>query len=607
MKKHNKLYPVRLTLVSLFGCHLPQTSVRENKEISVALCYETLENAYPFLKAFSQNNPDYRIKVNLYSSASLDYRRKHKEIRNDIIFSSELNHRDEAKESLLSFKNSEVLNRYNPYIGNFLSSDDGNIYCLPSLSSVYCYCLNKSLIEEYNLDVPKNRSDLYDFGERVTNYGLLPFCSSSLDEDCYLDLRAQRCIGPFFGTLKGYQFLREYLSGKTRRKNSPYLSEFEDTLGNLYQFSSTGFFDKTAADGTKKDSARFFAGDSLRLSRSASFDFEEAYKESKSTFDYEFLPYYGKNEKTSFVCTKSDFYVSVRKDSYTLGKKKAIDTFIDFFSSKDGQEILKQGTKGIRISYLKDSPISLPDSYKPVSDCIRNGRVYLIDGFYSAFTYSRNFIEDFAHGRLSTASLIETFDEEKEQERNRKDHQLANTFPEDCVGEDEEYFSSFKKRVASYRKKERKTDVLVREDSFVLSPLFSSTIYEDELDSIFDFSSSLVPVKITGKERKTIRDACFTKDRLDSGFDVDYEDIPVNLSFDFSKRNPQCGFTLSGAHRKGEKYFLNNNRRIEDESLYRVSLPQTLLNSSEISPVAKGVSKNCYSFILNVLNQNNRR
>ena len=223
---------------------------------------------------------------------------------------------------------------------------------------------------------------------------------------------------------------------------------------------------------------------------------------SEKNFDYVFLPYFGTSSDESWIPSTTDFFYAIDKHSYQT-KKRALDAFSNYFSSDEGQQILRQDEEGNRIpnriNYLKDSSFHLTGNYQQLNPLIEQGRIYFVDDFLTAFRPSISCMCDYIEDNIDAKGRIEARDV------NRSNH---NNYSQNSIYINEldgygnvttnkshrmDYFLKTMRNKDNY-------DGIFMEDSFVKDNVFDGTIYEDELNTIFDSSVYLKQCQRTGEE-----------------------------------------------------------------------------------------------------------
>ncbi len=617
-KAKRKIFAVFAIGLFLSSCKGDETPPEE-KVLRIATNETILRKSAPFLKEFAKNNEEIKIEVSVYDSSSLKYKSSHQKIDADIFLFDDLTAVDSISDSLLDLTQSEEINNYSSYIKNFIKNSDGNIYCLPSPGSVYCYCINLDLVEKYNMTIPDTIDDLIDFSNSIKGY-VIPFVSSFSNNEYYLDAFMQACVPSFFATVNGQTTFDEFVNGKTQLASSSHLESFSKSLGGLYNLTVSSFFNKNIdfSDGIED----FFNSKTAIMSISPDFPFETYYQEYDCSFNYAFLPLFGRKATNGWACSYSDSYVSALKNSYKGVTRSLIDKFLAFYSSPEGQTYLLTdldgNTKTNCFSYTDKNLLSFANDYnKNIVDSISQGRVFLIDRLYSTFLSSVSSFEEYALDKISVSNVIDDLDYNNETKLDYNTHYFTLPSLSEISGETKEDINKTLRVVSSGIKANKNLDILILNRNFLTQPIYNSMIYEYELETIFDESVFCTNVSIKGSELKNILDFL---ESLDKNEIIDERDADLqsffkksnNVTLDIKENEllSSSQFFLNGASilkdAANKKYILSNNNEIDDDRVYYLALPSSFIKGGEFSFLSIGSSFSCLNSFRTYLEEERR-
>ena len=565
-----------LTLVS--SCSTLDISNHQESNIKIAIANSNYAKMKRLTDSLEQKDHTLHFTYEIADERKLNYYLRHNQLDADIICLEDFKGIELSSNLFVDLSTSEYVNRFSKYIQNNLSStakEGEDIYCLPSPGGFYCYCVNNDLFEQYNLSIPSSFSTLIDYATNMKGI-LLPFASSFEGDETYLDAFMQASIPSFFAYPIGYSVFNDFYNGVTAFKDSKYYLDLLKNINNNYRsLYSSKFINPNIS--TKDGIIKFFDGDSLMMSVSPSFDFETEYNKAREGFSYSFLPYLGSNEDEAWLPATSDFFVSVFKKSFET-KDKAINKLLDYFSSREGQEILltdQYGDKsGNRISYLNDNAFELNGNYQALNSVIKKGKIYFVDKFYYAFKDNLDSFKSFIQDSSSASTLVSELDDEMSMLNNYNYNKIyIEGF--DGKGKLEENGKEMMAEILKEIKTSQNSLTCVfLEDSFIKENVFEGMIYENELNTVFDETATATFYQFNGTQLKN---------------------LISNLTADFSG----YGFV----NRNGT-YMTNDLQQFVDNKTYRILVSDKLTLDDSFYTQAKKDTINVLSILKNIWFEN---
>lgn len=534
-----------LSLLFCMSCssNLTETSsLDDNDTITIAIDEENKENIEGFISYFIEQYPTKKVEYIVYDDSIIDYKLNHNRLNCDVVVSTNLSMFNQHKEHFVDLTKTESLNNFNAYAIEFLKASDDKNYCLPGLGSFYSYVFNSTLMNEYNLTYPTTLSSLIDFSS-FSNDDIIPFVSGFPSDLMYLDVFLQASVGSFFMTTKGYSYFRECQKGNfdidndSNEKLNAALEIYSSLLSQGYLNNQYHDFDKS------KD--KFFNGEALCYSISPNLDFDEEYISHDSSFDFEFYPFFGTRENENYVASSTDFYLGITIEG-RKSKNETITDFVKLYSSIEGQNRLEnKKTKSVqrkKLSYLNKAQLKLDEEYSRFNDCIKQGRVFIVDDFKETFESSYDSIVSLGNGDISTTVFLEEFKNNVNKFLNFKDSGYIidnlTSVDEDLLKQREVSLSY----IASCIKTKKECDVLILPYSFQKNVIYDNIVFEEEINTIFDKTLNIILTNLTGKEIK-------------------------NIINNLSNNNKEDNYLIYGISINDNGYILN------DESSYSIFLP----------------------------------
>lgn len=502
MKKILSPISLGLVVLSLFSCESSGLSLLEDETITIAVSGKNKYKRERLANKFKETHPNYKFNFIQKTENQLNYYVRHNQLEYDILCIEERNEIRRASDRFVNLATTEYLSRFSKAIQYYITFDNDAINCLPSPGGFYCYVFNRDLRNRYNLSIPTSLPTLMDYATYINNFAI-PFVSSFSGNESYLDTFRQSTIPSYFATPKGNNAFHQFFLGTESFSSSNEYESIQNIRNYCYRYRYlSGFAD---ANKPKQGSVEdFLNGKAMCRSITPSFSLKEqrAMSSSEENFDYVFLPYFGTSSDESWIPSTTDFFYAIDKHSYQT-KKRALDAFSNYFSSDEGQQILRQDEEGNRIpnriNYLKDSSFHLTGNYQQLNPLIEQGRIYFVDDFLTAFRPSISCMCDYIEDNIDAKGRIEARDVNRSKHNNYSQNSIyineldgyGNVTTNKSHRMD--YFLKTMRNKDNY-------DGIFMEDSFVKDNVFDGTIYEDELNTIFDSSIYLKQCQRTGEE-----------------------------------------------------------------------------------------------------------
>ncbi len=474
----------------------------EKETITIAVSEKNRYKMERLANKFKETHPNYQFNFIQKTENQLNYYVRHNQLDFDILCIEERNEIRMASNRFVNFATTEYLSHFNKAIQHYITFSDNTINCLPSPGGFYCYVFNRDLRERYNLSIPTSLPALMDYATYINKFAI-PFVSSFSGNEIFLDTFRQSTIPSYFATPKGNNAFHRFFDGTEGFTESDEYENILNVRNNCYRNRYlSGFSNESQLkQGTIDD---FLNGQAMCRSVSPSFSLKEQRSTStyQSTFDYAFLPYFGTSSNESWIPSTSDFFYAIDKNNYQ-SKKRALDTFSNYFSSDEGQQILRQDKNGDRmpnrINYLNDSSFNLTGTYQQLNPLINQGRIYFVDDFMTAFRSSIDSRRNYINDEIDAKERIEERDTNWSKQSNYSQNKIyiSELDGHGNVTTDIDYrMDHFLKTIRN----NEKYDGVFLENSFVQDSIFNGTIYEDELKTIFDSSIFLNQCQRTGEQ-----------------------------------------------------------------------------------------------------------
>lgn len=250
-----------------------------------------------------------------------------------------------------------------------------NIYCIPCPSDVQCIIYNKTLFERYGWQTPSTFDEFIALCDRITsdtNGEIEPWNPNA------------KYSNEFMTTMEG--FLYEELFGGAENRSwydsavnnaevaagdvAEHLRPYYDTVQKLIDHGilKTEHFSYSATQRMKD----FQAGKIAMINFKASVI-------SSDEYEFEFMPFPGTTGDSGYICKYYNALVGVPNVQRDEATQNAIERYLEFFSSVEGQNTFIGGT--LQISNVKNMTSTASSSLSSLQPTIDEGHQFMLLSF----------------------------------------------------------------------------------------------------------------------------------------------------------------------------------------------------------------------------------
>ncbi|MDO4542085.1 MAG: ABC transporter substrate-binding protein, partial [Bacillota bacterium] len=297
---------------------------------------------------------------------------------------------EDSSNYMLALDGYEFSSRYESTMLKDLTVDE-RLYYLPKPGQYSCYIINKTLLDQANLEIPKNNEELIstlitlqEAGIGLTDTGH-PFGMRKIDNITTGTLLMGSLIPDFLGTTQGVTWMAEYENKETTMAG--YWEPGFDILDELVKndLISTLPFSK---QGNQINMADYMSQGRLAMAYGSSAFYKECkilneeYVKEGTTEPYEYVmvPFLSNESAPCWTLSRPTNYLGINGDLEKNGldaKLEACIEILDILSTKEGQEALM---KDLRLdnSYLKDFESEASTIPRGLEETVENGYVYYV-------------------------------------------------------------------------------------------------------------------------------------------------------------------------------------------------------------------------------------
>ena len=329
------------------------------------------DSAYALAAKYEESHPDTQIVLINMQQGGKDYSPARDWLehgyRPDLVFNLDLSLQDPAFEEDLSAY--PILSRYTASsLEEF--ARDGRIYCLPGPAKVMAIAYNKTLFGKYGWKLPDSFDGFVRLCDRIdadTGGKIRPYQPNGKYTLDFMAGMEAFAYGPLFSGVANHAWYDSWLSGK-----APFSKHMRPIYEMAARMAEHGIL--KASDFSYSYTSRtraFYEGRIAMIEVMTISSFP-----ADSSFEFAYMPFPALDGSEGCLPLRADYNVCVPKKSRSTTEQKALETFLDYFSTPEAQDTYIG--KGIMQSPLK-SAAKDPDSRRSagsLNTALSNGRAF---------------------------------------------------------------------------------------------------------------------------------------------------------------------------------------------------------------------------------------
>lgn len=358
---------IKIIIILLFCFVMTGCKNQDFKEPLTILT--TSINYENFMNAFHEKYPEIEIEFISYKGYNqTGYIRECFEAGKlpDIVTTTYFMDKELQKSQLMDLSKYSFVNNYTDYWLNRCNVE-GSIYLLPSNYSAIGFYYNKTIMEKYGWELPKNFTELKELSKQIEAAGLETCCARmDLEGFIFSDFFG---LGNtfYFNTKEGAAWKEDFLTGEADAKGN-----IEPVLSYLMEWVEEGFISPEDI-GKKGVSDRFYRGETVFMLCNGVGSMKQEI-EGVGTMEYGILPWLSYEEESDMIVSSVSRYYGINKRLEEKGNEKKLEyalCLLEFISSEEGMGLLKTDTT--TISPLNNWQIKEDDMYYEIKKKIISG------------------------------------------------------------------------------------------------------------------------------------------------------------------------------------------------------------------------------------------
>ena len=239
---------------------------------------------------------------------------------------------------------------------------NSKIYLLPGPSKVECMVYNKTLFEQYGWKVPETNEEFIALCLQITedSQGTIEAWNPNAKYSNDFNVAMQGLLyGELFAGVENRTWYNEFCMG-----NAQYTGHMEPMYEMIQTLIDHNILREEHFSYSATTRRKEFGDGKIAMINHPvdQYDNEE--------YKYSYFPFPGKSKETSYMSDFFSFNAGVVKKEYSKEETEAINCFLEFLSSTEGQEILIGDT--MMVSNVKEA-VSINNQYLSVLQPVING------------------------------------------------------------------------------------------------------------------------------------------------------------------------------------------------------------------------------------------
>ncbi|MDO5574761.1 MAG: extracellular solute-binding protein [bacterium] len=260
----------------------------------------------------------------------------------------------------------------NPVIQNFETAAlnrvavNSNVYWLPGPSEVSCMIYNKTMFDEHGWTPPTTFDEFVNLCIQIreeTDGAVEPWNPNAKYSNEFLTAMEAMYYEELFGGVEHYSWYEDFISDKATFQGhmEPFYEGIQTLIDN--EILREEHFSYSATTRGEE-----FRNGKIAMINMLATDYDN------DEYDFGFIPFPTTKGKLGYVCDSFSSVIGVPKKEHTAKQQDAIDRFLAFFSSKEGQEIYIGDT--LQVSNVKDTTTNQNEDLAALQPAIQEGHMF---------------------------------------------------------------------------------------------------------------------------------------------------------------------------------------------------------------------------------------
>ncbi|MCM1227961.1 MAG: ABC transporter substrate-binding protein [Clostridium sp.] len=462
----------------------------------------------------------------------------------------------DRKDSLMDLSDTELANAFPQSYLRSYTYEDGTVNWLPTCAEVDSIIVNKTLLEENGISVPKNYNEFIEACDSLSRNGIRPFMSN-FDADYTCMEVLQGLSAAALSSQEGREWRQLYESAQTNSLSDDVWLPVFERMSDFIAHAGLGSSD---LEISYDDVFELYSNGEIAMMRGTGND-AERYRtpETESVL----MPYFGDDENDNRYLTYPAFQIAASKNAEeTPERKQLILDIMAAMLSEDG--LRKISANQNMVSYSSELEIDMSPSMDEVNLYAESNRLYIRLASSDMFSVSQHVVQGMIRGEYADAkAALDAFNAEL-----AKDKSAAET----AAHIDKSYSYEFDPNggseaasaVMNSVREELGTELLIAPSVYVAGNIAAGDYTEEELRFLtMGEGVSVIVSQITGEQLYKYVDYMLTTPEK-RGSVINDSTLYVSSGFEMSVKKTDSGYEL-------ERLTVNGNE-LDKEKTYSAAL-----------------------------------
>lgn len=355
-----------------------------------------------YCKAFEARNPDVQIILLDITGGNQDYAPFvdwiTKGYAPDAVFSG-MNFftEDLTPQYFVNLSTSPLLDAYNAAALQRVAVD-GEVYSLPGPSNINAMMYNKTLFMQYGWEVPATFDEFVSLCNRIiadTNGEIEPWNPNAKYDRELLSAMEGFTYEELFGGVENRTWYENFTEG-----NATFVGHMEPYMDVLQTLADHNLLREEHFTYSATTRGKEFAAGKIAMINMNIYDADN------DEFDFGYMPFPTTKGSLGYISDSYSCFLGVPVKEHTEKEQDAIDRFLTFFSSHEGQEIFIG--KSMKVSNVQDVPLNQSEDLAALQPAIDAGHMFEVLDFACK---KENAHPDLYHNALDIATGAKTPEE----------------------------------------------------------------------------------------------------------------------------------------------------------------------------------------------------
>lgn len=332
-----------------------------------------------FSQVFEEQNPDVQVVCLDITGGSANVRPMIDWVKNglapDLMFISAGCVTDEqTKAYMTNLSTNPVIGQYEAEALNKIALD-AEIYWLPGPSDVESMIYNRTLFDQYGWQIPTSFDEFVALCDQITadtNGEIEPWNPNAKYANSYNSVVQAFFYEQLFGGAQNRTWLDSVMAGKDLDTLTTHMKPLYDGIQTLLDH---GILREDQFTYSATERGKQFESGKIAMINMPARDYDN------DMYDFDFMPYPSSMGNDGYIIAMNSCVLGVPKKEHTAAEQDAMNRYLAFFSSPEGQEIFIG--EGLQLSSVKNVPMKTDTLLAALQPAIDEGRMFSRIDFFN--------------------------------------------------------------------------------------------------------------------------------------------------------------------------------------------------------------------------------